>query len=185
MRRRTLAYLYDVSQLQHPVLKAQLSGFSSAAYSAAFNSTGHLLAVGSADSSIRIWDVTDPNHTAVRGGPLAGPVGYIYSLAFSPASNTLVAVGNEGGGVWMWDLTNPNQPSHTATLSGPPSGAVSAAFNSTGTVLAAGGVNHTVQLWNTDTRTAAAWICSVAGETITPREWAQYVPGRTYQPPCS
>ncbi|WP_194924735.1 nSTAND1 domain-containing NTPase [Catenulispora pinisilvae] len=178
------AYLYDISQPTNPVVVATLSGFTSAAYSAAFNANGHLLAVGSAVGTVRVWDITDPKHPAAVGQQLAGPIGYIYALSFAPTKDILAMAGSSASPIWLWDLTDPHHAVHLATLDGPASGAFAVTFSPNGEVLAAGGVDHTAQLWDTSPSTAATWICSVVGEPITRAEWDQYVPGRPYAPPC-
>ncbi len=178
------AYLYDISHRTRPTLLATLGGFTSSAYSAAFSHSGRALAIGSADGTVRLWDVTNPRHPTTLGRQLSGPIGYIYSMAFAPARDVLAISGNEDGTIWLWDLTNPQQPAHLATLTGPAKGTVAVSFSPDGRTLAAGGMNHTVQLWNTSPRTAAAWICSVVGQSITRHEWDQYIPSRPYAPPC-
>jgi WD40 repeat protein len=82
----------------------------------------------------------------------------------------------------LWDLTHPADPSLMATLTGPGNGVLEVAFSPDGHTLVAGGHDHTVRLWNIDVD--AAWICSVAGQPITQREWNQYIPSRSYDPPC-
>ena len=178
------AYLYDVNNPRRPVLLTALGGFSSSAYSVAFSPDGHTLAVGSADSSIRVWNIADPKTPRSLGQPLGGPVGYIYSLAYSPAG-ILAASGNESGAVWLWNMQDPAKPVHLATLAGPSTGVFSVAFTRDGRTLAAGGLNHTVQLWYTDVGTAQNFICSVIGQPLSLAEWAKYVPGRSYSPPCA
>ena len=178
------AYLYDLGDPRKPVLLATLGGFSSAAYSAAFNRTGDILSVGSADGTVRIWNVTDKHQPRLLGLPLGGPIGYVYSLAFSPTADIPAASGNEDGGVWLWDLSTPERPAHAATLAGPSNGVFWVSFGPDGRTLVAGGVNRTVQAWDIDPRSAADWICSVAGQPVSRHEWAQYIPGRTYGAIC-
>ena len=179
------AYLWDVAQTgrEHPRLLKTLTGFADAAYSAAFDASGRILAVGSADGTVRLWNVADPAHPVLLGRPLTGPVGHVYAVAFSPVSETLAEASTDGT-IWLWDVSDPVNPVQTAMLSFPGQGALSIAFSPDGETLAAGGQDHTVRLWDIDPASAAASICASVGQALTPAEWAQYVPGRPYQPPC-
>ncbi len=58
------------------------------------------------------------------------------------------------------------------------------AFGPGGATLAAADNDGTVRLWDTQARAAAAGVCATGGQLITRAEWADYVPGRPYAPPC-
>ena len=75
-------------------------------------------------------------------------------------------------------------PSLTATLTGPTGQVFSVAFSPGGRTLAAADSAGQVWLWDTDPRAAAAAICAMAGQPLTPAEWHTYLPGRPYAPPC-
>jgi WD40 repeat protein len=160
-----------------------LAGPASYAYSVAFSPDGATLAVGSADHSVRLWNVTDPARPARLGRPLTGPGGYVYSVAFSPDGQTLAA-GVTDGTVWLWHVSQPARPRLLATLTGPAGQVFSVAFSPGGTTLAAGSLDGTVRLWDTQARAAAAGVCATAGQPLTRAEWADYLPGRRYAPPC-
>jgi WD40 repeat protein len=176
-------YLWDIADLKHPKRLATLNGFADSALSVAFSRDGHTLAAGSTGGTIQLWDVTDPGRPVRLGAPLTGPVGYINSVSFNPASDVLAA-GSGDDTVWLWDLARPRQPAYLATLTGAPQAIFSVAFSPNGQTLAAGSQDRTVRLWDTSPQSAAELVCSTTGTAITPREWAQYVPGLQYQPPC-
>ncbi|WP_042410154.1 nSTAND1 domain-containing NTPase [Streptacidiphilus carbonis] len=178
------AYLYDLADPHRPTLETTLGAFSAPVYSVAFDSGGGLLAVGSADGTVQLWNLSRPGHPVSYQQELSGQIGYIYSLAFAPDRDLLAVSDNEDGSVWLWDLTSPRSPRHVATLDGPAGGIFSVAFSPGGRSLAAGGINHTVQLWDTDPASAARWICILGSRPLTRAQWTQYVPGRSYQPPC-
>ncbi|MGH3305793.1 MAG: WD40 repeat domain-containing protein [Streptosporangiaceae bacterium] len=52
---------------------------------------GGPLTGGSADKTVRLWNVTNPRRPVRVGAPLSGPTGYIYGVAFSPNGQTLAA----------------------------------------------------------------------------------------------
>jgi WD40 repeat protein len=58
------------------------------------------------------------------------------------------------------------------------------AFGPGGHTLAAGSADGTVRLWDTSAAAAAQAVCASAGQQLTRLEWASYVPGLSYRPPC-
>jgi WD40 repeat protein len=178
-----LTRLWDISNPARPALLGTLAGPASYAYSAAFSPDGRTLAVGSADKTVRLWDVSDPARPRLLGKPLTGPAGYDYSVAFSPDSKTLAA-GVTDGTAWLWNVADPARPSLLATLTGPARQVFSVAFGRGGRTLAAGSADGTVRLWDTRPQAAAAAVCAASGQPLTRAEWAAYIPGRGYQPPC-
>ncbi|MYI84053.1 MAG: T9SS type A sorting domain-containing protein, partial [Rhodothermaceae bacterium] len=103
-----------------------------AVYSVAFSPDGKMLASGSDDEMVKLWDVETNANTAT----LEGHTDAVYSVAFSPDGKMLAS----GGGTFdetvkLWDVeTNAN----IATLEGHEDGVSSVAFSPDGTMLASG-----------------------------------------------
>jgi WD40 repeat protein/transcriptional regulator with XRE-family HTH domain len=181
-------YLWRVQDRAHPQLLTTVTGLRAAAYSTAFSPDGRLLAFGTADSSVRLVDLTRPQQPTLLPAPLVGPVGEVYELAFSPGRD-LLAVSSVDGSIWLWQLGFPPgehlaEPVLLATLQTAAGGLFSVAFGPDGHTLAGGGSAGTVQLWDTDPGSVAAWICTRTGDPITPAEWDRFIPGHPFDPPC-
>jgi WD40 repeat protein len=161
-----------------------LGGLASYAIGLAFSPDSKILAVGSADKTVRLWNVAQPAHPVQIGAPLTGPSGYVWAAAFSPDGKTL-AVGVTDGTVWMWNVAQPAHPALIATLTGPAADVYSVAFSPSGAQLAATSFEGTVHLWDASPPAARAAICANLGQPLTQAEWSTYVPGLPYRAPCS
>jgi WD40 repeat protein len=150
---------------------------------AASRPDSRLLAVGTADKTVWLWNVSDPARPAQAGTPLTGPTGYVWAVAFSPDGSTLAA-GVTDGTVWMWNLADPAHPALIATLTGAQGHVFSVAFSPSGRTLAAASNDGTVHLWDTTPAAAKADVCAGAGQGLTRQEWASYIPGVPYRTPC-
>ena len=132
----------------------------------------YLLASGSNDRTIRIWDVGDrdnPRHVRT----LRGHTAYVRSVAWSPDGRTL-ASGSHDGTVRLW---NPNNGINFAVLVGHTERVTCVAWSPDGRILASGSQDNTVRLWNPDThgtlrvlRGHTNWVESLAfhpnGQTL-------------------
>ena len=140
--------LWDVSDRNRPRLLGSLGGFTNTVYSASFSSDGRLLAAGSADRTVRLWDVSTPANPQPLGAPLTGFSGYVQAVAFSP-SGRILAAGSRDLSVRLWDLTDATAPHPLGgPLTGPTKPVYSLAFTPDGRTLAEGSGDHSVRLWN-------------------------------------
>jgi WD40 repeat protein len=149
----------------------------------AFSPDRKILAVGSADKTVHLWDVADPAHPALLAAPLTGPSGSVWATAFSPDGKVL-AVGVTDGTVWLWNVTSPAHPALIATLTGPTGHVYGVAFSPSGHQLAAASYDGGVHLWDTSAAAAVAGICANLGQPLTRAQWSSYVPGVAYRAGC-
>ena len=79
-----------------------LTGHTDWVDSVAFSPDGKTLASGSADGTVRLWDVATGRAV---GSPLTGHTDFVASVAFSPDGKTLVS-GSGDHTVRLWDVAN-------------------------------------------------------------------------------
>jgi WD40 repeat protein/ankyrin repeat protein len=103
----------------------------------------NLLASGSSDCSIKLWDV------GARGlkNTLIGHTNYVWSVAFSPCGST-VASGSRDESIKLWDA-------YTYKLKGIMRGHTdsvdSVAFSPCGRTIASGSADNSIKLWDAET----------------------------------
>ena len=86
-----------------PARSAEPLTGGTAVVAVAFSPGGQTLASGSADGTVRLWDVADPAHTRPLGQPLTVSTAAAGSLAFSSDGHTL-ASSSADGAVRLWNL---------------------------------------------------------------------------------
>ncbi len=129
--------------------------------SVTFSSDGTTLASGSwYDGTVKLWDLFSGNSTT-----LPGHTDEIYFVTFSPDGTTLASAAWPDGTIKLWDVATGTS---TAILEGhlfplTPGekylgGEIPVAFSSDGTILACGGPDNTVKLWEVATGTNAATL---------------------------
>jgi WD40 repeat protein len=137
---------WDISDLARPaLLGAPLKGPSDLIEYITFNRHGDLLAAGSDDGTVRIWDARA--FTTEPLSVLSGPESLVLSIAFSP-DGRLLAAASADRQVWLWDVTDLRHPTKVATMSGFENYAYSVAFSPDSRLLAAGSADKTVRLWD-------------------------------------
>lgn len=176
-------WLWDISRPAHPEQLAVLGGFASYAYCVTFTPNGRTLIAGSADNTVRLWDVTDPRDPRPLGKPLTGPTSYVYSLSVSPDGKTLAA-STVAHAVWLWDIADPAHPTVLADLGAATGQVFDVTFSPTGQTLVASGSDQTLTFWDYRASAVAARVCALTVSPVTRAEWAEYVQGASYSPPC-
>ncbi len=112
-------------------------GNNSAILSVAFSPDGHTLASGSEDNTIKLWNVK----TGKVQKTFEGEDWWVNSITFSPDGRTFAS---EGDKVKLWDIAA-NKPLFNLD------GIRVVAFSPNGCLLASGGLNNTIKLWDMKT----------------------------------
>ncbi|WP_084763412.1 NACHT and WD repeat domain-containing protein, partial [[Scytonema hofmanni] UTEX B 1581] len=121
----------------------RLQGHSELVISVAFSPDGKTLASGSADKTIKLWDVA----TGKISQTLTGHSKWVNSVAFSPDGKTL-ASGSADKTIKLWDVATGKL---SQTLTGHSDGVYSVAFSPDGKTLASGSGDKTIKLWDVAT----------------------------------
>ena len=125
--------------------RGDVAGHTKAVYTLAFKPNSYLLASGSNDKTVRIWDVGNNSRQHVR--TLRGHTESIWSVAWSPDGRTLASASSDGT-VRLW---NPNNGINFAVLRGHTEAVYCVAWSPDGRILASAGGDDTIRLWNPDT----------------------------------
>ncbi|MGH3709596.1 MAG: helix-turn-helix domain-containing protein [Pseudonocardiaceae bacterium] len=130
---------------QSQYLVGQLTGHTEVINIATFSPNGQILATGSDDKTVRLWDVAS-HHEIATLQSLQSP-GPIQDAEFSPDGHTLATTSTSA--VQLWNVAAPHRPSSLGYLSGARSTTLNAArFSHDGRILAISSVGDTVGLWD-------------------------------------
>lgn len=163
MHAQTVA-LFDLEQMAPRI---QLPPQPGRIFALAFSADGTLLVTGCETGAVTLWDAA----TGQRRQALPGHPGAVWSVAISPDGQTLAtASGDET--VKLWHLPDgkpvpnphsPGQPSVRAPLGGHTSWVQALAFHPDGRVLATGGADGALALWETATSRMLLSVATAGG----------------------
>jgi len=136
---------------------AVLTG-SAAVLTVAFSPDGKLLAAGSSDGTITLWDIATGKEVRKLRSPAIGKVS-IHSLKFSPDGKTL-ATADGHSAIKLLDV---NTGRILGTLEGNQHTVLALAYAPDGKKLASSGADHAVQLWDVTSGKILWKFSSLAG----------------------
>lgn len=148
--------LWDVAKPSEPKRITTLPDHGWMVASVAFNGTGDLLASASYDMTARVWNVSDPAQ-AHEVLTLRSHSYYVVDVAFRPNDDNVLATASIDGTIKLWDvaesMNEQNDRGEDATgvvidtLRGHTAGLMSIAFSHDGRLLASGGADRSIRIW--------------------------------------
>ncbi len=133
--RESPVVLWDVGTGQQRPLKDAASFI----YSFAFDRDGRILASWDVSQNVTLWDVA----TGEKLRTLDGKAANVTSIAFTPDGRQ-IATASYAASTTLWDVAT----GEAHTLTGESHGAIAVVFNTQDTMLASGGYDKTIRLWN-------------------------------------
>lgn len=129
---------------QEIIFQSVLQGHTDRVMSVVFSSDGQVLASGSHDKTIKIWDLAKKEARTLQGREEPSRVN---AVAFSPDGKILVS-GSDDQTVKLWNVVTGEQ---IFTFTGHKDKVYAVAFSPDGKTIASGSKDRTIKLWSTDT----------------------------------
>jgi WD40 repeat protein len=120
----------------------------------AFSSDGSLLAAGSTDRTLGVWNVATRKRV---GTPMAGQNGVITGVAFLPGNRVLVSISDEDSTVRLWNVSDDTALAVIQGVAGTFNGI---AVQPGGGLIAAAATNDAVDIFSTDTNSTLSQLCT-------------------------
>jgi WD40 repeat protein len=148
-------------------------------YAADISNDGRTLVTSATDGIVRMWDVASG---AAIGTPLTGLEPFPDSVDMSADASTVVGADDKGN-VLLWDVAT------GTVIAGPFPGpssqdAVAASFTSLGRSVVVVSATGSAWRWDVDPSDWETRACQLAGRSLTPQEWQEFLPDRRYDTTC-
>ncbi|MEM9923198.1 MAG: hypothetical protein AAF915_05500 [Cyanobacteria bacterium P01_D01_bin.50] len=121
----------------------RLEGHKGSIYNVSFSPDGKILATGSLDKTIKLWNA----ETGKEILQLTGHKGKVYSVIFNPKDKTQLASSSADGTIRLWNL----KTNEYKELLGHKGKVYNLNFTDDGKILATGSLDKTIKLWNVET----------------------------------
>jgi hypothetical protein len=138
---------------ESPQLAPPLTGHTNWVTYLVFSRDGKMLASGSDDGAVILWDVGNPMSPVQVSPPLGDYKCCVEGIALSPdgqilATSTLTNTVAPIEIIVFWDVSDPRAPTRLGALHGHKDGVLSVAFSPDGNTLATGSSDQTIILWD-------------------------------------
>jgi WD40 repeat protein len=130
----------------NPDLAYFLAGSKGSVRVVEFSPDGKLLATGTDDNVINLWDVSNRDKP-IKLKTWKAHTDAVSSLTFSPDGKQLVS-GSLDKTIVLWDISDPSKPFRISVLQGHTNSVRSVTYNSKKTILASGGNDGNIILWD-------------------------------------
>ncbi|MFC4533941.1 caspase, EACC1-associated type [Sphaerisporangium dianthi] len=179
--------VYKITDPHHPEPLARFIAPGDELSTMAFRPGGHILAASGGsplknradERRLQLWDLSPPRYSR-KLADVQDHQDWMNEVAFSRDGRLLAAAGAYETRVW--DVSVPTAPHLVATLDAHDGEAAAVAFGPGGLLATAS--DGKIALYPTTPEQLVARLCSSFGASISRSEWEQYMPGRTYSPPC-
>ncbi|MEG3956800.1 WD40 repeat domain-containing protein, partial [Microcoleus sp. herbarium2] len=140
---RTQVELSLLNTVSYVAAPNTLGGHTKLVNGVSFSPNGKLLATGSSDNTVKLWDTS----TGKEIKTLTGHTKPVYRVSFSP-NGKLLATGSADNTVKLWDTSTGKE---IKTLTGHTNSVYAVSVSPDGKLLATGSADNTVKLWDTST----------------------------------